>query len=210
MREDLKLALLIGFFASLVWVPVLRSVSVYFRDQIWLLMLIIPFMFAFSLYVSGTLFRRMKSLYPFIKYSAVGFFSAGIDFAVFNLLIYATGIERGAEITLFKAASFACGMLNSYNWNRVWTFRMGKPGRGPWHSRRFFRYTVITMFGFAINVGLTSLVANLVSPPFGITQVIWDNLAAVAGTCGSMIWDFNGYKLMVFRPHPVAPVEASG
>ena len=201
MRRDFRLALLIGFLAALVWIPVLRSLSGNFRSEMWALFIVLPTASAAGLYVCKILFRRVPFLYPFAKYAIVGFLNVGIDFAIFNLLIYATGIEQGLEIALFKAISFICGMINGYLWNRAWTFEFGVSIGGAKQVWEFFRYTAVTILGLVINVGLTSLIVNLINPQLGLSQLTWDNVAVVAATLGSIIWNFVGYKIVVFRSH---------
>ena len=190
MRKDLKTAFFAGFLASIVWIPVLWNLSGYLREYLWVLLIIVPIVSALGLYISSILFYRAKLFYLFAKYVIVGFLSAGIDFAIFNLFIYLTGIELGLEISLFKTVSFSLAMLNSYNWNRIWTFGAGG---------RFFLFAIITIIGFIVNVGITSLIINFIDPPFNFTQLVWDNLAAFMAIIVSIIWNFTGYKVIVFR-----------
>ena len=199
MQKDFKTALFIGFLAALVWIPVLRNLSSRFSNELWALLVIIPIASALGLYTCNILFHRIKFFYRFAKYVIVGFLSAGVDFAIFNAFIYLTGVERGAEIALFKAVSFSGAMLVSYHWNKIWTFGSIERGGGAWYSRQFFRLAAVTIIGVTLNVGLTSLIINFISPPFGFTQLVWDNVAAAAAIIVNVIWNFAGYKIIVFK-----------
>jgi putative flippase GtrA len=129
----------------------------------------------------------------------VGFLNTGIDLLVFNSFIAISGIERGNEIVLFKAVSFGTALINSYLWNKFWSFRAGStgPGRGE-----FVKYALVTIAGFGINVGTTFALINLIHPPFGLSQLRWDNTAAVIATAANLVWNFIGYRLMVFKAQP--------
>ncbi len=191
MRKDLKTAFFVGFLSSIVWIPVLWNLSIYLRGYLWVLLIIVPIVFALGLYISSILFYRTKLFYLFAKYIIIGFLSAGIDFAIFNLFIYLTGIELGLEISLFKTVSFSLAMLNSYNWNRIWTFEFAE--------HKFPHFVAVTVVGLAVNVGLTSLIINFIPPLFGFTQLAWNNLAATAAIIANIILNFTGYKIIVFK-----------
>lgn len=191
MRKDLLTAIFVGFLTALIWIPVLGNLGGYFRGGLWALLIIVPVAYVVGLYICGILFNQIKPLYLFMKYVIVGFLSAGIDFAIFNVFIYLTGVEKGLEIVLFKAVSFFFAMLNSYNWNKIWTFEFA--------GRRFFQFAVVTIIGFLVNVGLTSLIINFIPPMFGFTQLAWDNLASAAAIIVNVILNFTGYKIIVFK-----------
>jgi len=198
MRRDFETAIFIGLLASLVWIPVIRHLNGYFGNWIWSLVLIIPIAFMVDLYAGRLLSRWKPFFYFFSKFAIVGFFIAGIDFAVFNVLIYATGIEKGAEIALFKSISFSAAVLSGYPINKFWTFQASQSSVS-WRVQEFLQYFTVASFGFAINVGLTWFIANHIHPPLGISQLSWDNIASVAAILVGMIWNFTGYKLIVFK-----------
>ena len=194
----MKTAFFIGFAATLVWIPILRNLSNYFGNKILLLFVIIPIIFATGLYACRIFFCQIKFLYQFAKYAIIGFFSAGIDLAIFNIFIYLTEIERGPEIILFKAISFSLAMLNSYTWNKIWTFEFTEKTEENRHSGRFFQFAAITVFGLMLNVGATSLIISI-PPPLGFTQILWNNIAAIAAIIVNVIFNFMGYKMIIFK-----------
>ena len=67
----------------------------------------------------------LKDRHPkrFLKFSAVGAVNFLIDLSILNLLSFATGINRGIFAALFSAVSFLAANLNSYFWNKKWTFK---------------------------------------------------------------------------------------
>jgi putative flippase GtrA len=85
-------------------------------------------------------------------------------------------------------------VVNSYFLNKFWTFKSA--------SGRFPRFFIISLIGFGINVGIASLLVNIIGNPFaflGVSDVIWANIGAIAATLCTMTWNFIGYKFIVFK-----------
>ena len=59
-----------------------------------------------------------KTVWQFIKFSAVGVTNTLVDFIVFWLLTHA-----GMNYMLSQVFSYSAGILNSYIWNSKWTFK---------------------------------------------------------------------------------------
>jgi len=61
------------------------------------------------------------------------------------------------------------------------------------------QFLTVTFFGFLINVGIASGIFKWVSPVGGLNADQWAIGAAVVATAVSMIWNFIGYKFIVFE-----------
>ena len=133
----------------------------------------------------------MQVLRQIIKFVIVGVSNTLVDLAVLNLFIFLTGIASGTPFIFFKGISFVVAVLNSYFWNRRWTF----------HSDRkvFIRFFMISTIGLLLNVGTASFLVNILGPQFGLSEKIWANVGAVGGTLVVMTWNFLGYKFVVFK-----------
>jgi putative flippase GtrA len=62
-----------------------------------------------------------------LKFGITGFLNTFIDFGVFNLLVYLTGIDSGVKLGLINALAVALAATNSYLLNRNWTFKGKEP-----------------------------------------------------------------------------------
>lgn len=204
-KKDVLISIIIGVLNAIIWVPVINFLKIGFLAplgaEIWALVVIIPVVSVAGIYVAGWLADRWAFLLPFAKFGMVGFLNTGIDFAVFNYFIFVTGIEVGWPISFFKAAGFALAIVSGYFWNKYWSFQAGDSGGG---GAEFTKYAVISVVGILLNVGSTSLIINLIPPPGGLTQLIWDNIAAVAATIANLVWNFIGYKVIVFKTRQIA------
>ena len=78
-----------------------------------------------------------KTVWQFIKFSAVGVTNTLVDFIVFWLLTHA-----GMNYMLSQVFSYSAGILNSYIWNSKWTFKKERS-----HSLK-----TVNIFGKAISI----------------------------------------------------------
>jgi putative flippase GtrA len=127
----------------------------------------------------------------FVKFFVVGVSNTLVDLIVLNWLIWLFSISAGPGYSLFKAISFIIANLNSYFWNKKWTF---KTARGDF--RQFF---VVSLVGLLVNVAAASFVVNFIGPQFGLTSKIWANVGALTGSVIGLLWNFLGYKFIVFK-----------
>ncbi len=130
------------------------------------------------------------------KFVVVGVINTIVDFGVLNILIFATQISSGAYFSVFKGISFTAAVINSYVWNRFWTFKDTQE-KNP--AAQFGKFILISLVGFGINIGIASLVVNLIRPQFGMSAQLWANVGAICATAIAWVWNFTGYKLWAFR-----------
>jgi putative flippase GtrA len=131
----------------------------------------------------------------FIKFLLVGVLNTGIDFGVLNLLMLSTGITSGIYYSVFKAISFICSVTNSYIWNKKWTFKRGK----SLEKKEFSKFFIISLMAFGVNIGVASILVNIIGPVGGISSYVWANISALAATGFTTLINFFGYKYLVFK-----------
>ncbi|MBU4082753.1 GtrA family protein [Patescibacteria group bacterium] len=140
--------------------------------------------------------KYKKLVVQFSKFVLIGFLNTGIDFAILNLLMWQTGIYSGRYIIILNAISFSVAVINSYFWNKLWIFRAGGTEK---QAGEFAQFVAITLVGMALNTAVVYSITTLVSPMFGLSAELWANLAKVAATGISLVWNFAGYKFIVFK-----------
>src|SRR3990167_8132310 len=129
-HKDILITILVGIFTALVWVSVFLRLGTFesvlgFKEAAWGLVLVVPIVYIFGLYLGEWLSRRWAFFKSFARYVMVGFFNTGVDFAVFNLLMSITSIIKGPAVSSFKTVSFVVAVTNSYFWNKYWAFEAG-------------------------------------------------------------------------------------
>jgi putative flippase GtrA len=134
----------------------------------------------------------------FIKFCIVGVINTGIDFAVLNLLMWIFGIYKGNWIILLNAISFTAAVANSYLFNKFWTFGEKTTGAG-YLTKQFTQFMFVSIIGITINTAIVFTTTTYISPLFGLSTALWANFAKALATGVSMIWNFIGYKFLVFK-----------
>ena len=129
------------------------------------------------------------------RFGVVGLINTVVDLMVLNTLIFFTHLGRtGIWFSVFKGISFLVAVLNSYLINHAWTFA-GSGGRRS--ATQAGQFLLVSLFGAVINIGSASYVASFILPPSGIVKY-WPSIAALAGTAVALIFNFLGYKHIVF------------
>ena len=66
-------------------------------------------------------------------------------------------------------------------------------------KKEFGKFFLVSLGGFIINVTVASLVVNLIQPQFGLSETIWANIGGIVAALVTVIWNFLGYKFLVFK-----------
>lgn len=198
-KKDYFVVSLIGLAFGLLLLPVLGNIKLPFlRVNIASAFFITLFfiLFAnFALWVAFLIGRRIPVMLQFAKFGAVGAFSTLFDFGILNILISTVGIATGVGYSLFKAISFICANVASYFLNRYWTFGIQRSA----NVKEFGQFFIVSVIGFILNVAIASFVVNFLTPPAIFTPERWANLGAFLATLVALIWNFLGYKFIVFK-----------
>ena len=195
-KKDLLLVTIIGGAVGILVQPMIQNLVIsptfFIRVGAFLGFLIFA---PFALTVAYFLSKILPVLYQFAKFGAVGVLNSFIDFGILNLLIFLFSIRSGLLFSIFKAISFLCATTNSYFWNKYWTFESSNK---PKVSEAAKFYTIAIIGGF-LNVSVASLIFSGIHRPEYIPVNLWANVAALGGILSAFIWNFLGYKFVVFK-----------
>ena len=158
--------------------------------------LILPVLAVLGLFVASWLRKKVLSLFQLYKFVLAGSLNTFIDIGILSLLMYVFGIYAGLGFSLFKAISFIAATTNSYLWNKFWTFRKPKAVKP---EKEFFQFFIISVFGFAINLGTASVIVNAIGPQFSFSLAAWGIIGGIAAAFAGLTWNFLGYKFIVFK-----------
>ena len=128
------------------------------------------------------------------KFAAVGFSNTAIDWGIFNLILAPIGFSSAGQViyALGKGISFAFATLNSFVWNKFWSFEKKETKGVGKEAATFYAFTAV---GLVINVTVALIVRNI-----GPHSDLWGGVVSPAlATAVSMIWDFFAYKFFVFK-----------
>ena len=128
--------------------------------------------------------KSFETIIQITKFMTVGVLNTAIDAGAYLMLTRWLGF--GSALILAKALAYVVGMVNSFFWNRSWTF--GDNGN-VWHAAGLFALTHV--FALAINAGTMAFVLDVLHLP---------EIVALGGaTAASFIWNFVLNKVLVFR-----------
>ncbi|HLC95384.1 MAG TPA: GtrA family protein [Patescibacteria group bacterium] len=144
--------------------------------------------------VRHPLFKLFKQ---FSKFVIVGGINTGIDFFILNVLMYFTGFASGLGLFFLNSISFSVAVVNSYFMNKHWTFQ--DKTKSEQEPIKFSRFFVISIIGIVINGAVLTSITTFITPLFGISVLLWANIAKLMATGFSLIWNFIGYKFFVFK-----------
>lgn len=198
MRKDLLLALIAGLIAGIFLMPTLKTLGAelpYWNFLPLFVLILLPLACVTWIFLIKKIFGGSGSLFQIAKFAVVGGLNASIDFGVLNILIIFTQVASGSYFSLFKALSFIVANINSYFWNRSWTFE----GRSQIGTGEYAKFFSVSLGGLLINVAAASIVVNLIGPQFGLSSELWANVGALFASLAGLLWNFLGYKLMVFK-----------
>lgn len=194
-RSDIISILVLGEIVAVFLIFVLKNLG-YFLNLLWLLLVVLPILALFALIIAHLMGKKFPLVFQFGKFVSVGFANTAVDFGVLNLLMLLSGAASGILYSIFKAISFMVATVHSYFWNKFWTFRKKEIKEA---GKEFLQFFVVSLIGLAINVGVASLVVILIGPQWGISLKIWANIGAACGSAMGLIWNFLGYKFIVFK-----------
>lgn len=202
-KKDIFLSLLCGFIAGLFLIIIIKNPIVdEFKDLlktigvlIWFLPFVLSILFLFGILVAKNIFKSIKFLFQFAKFAESGILNTLIDIGILNALMWSTGIVSGTLIIPLNAISFSCAVVNSYFWNKFWTFEKKDKAKG----KEFLQFFIVTMVGLGINTAIVYLGTTFILPIADLSGGAWANIIKIAATLISMIWNFSAYKFIVFK-----------
>jgi len=183
---------------------IFRFLAVSFPYQAIFALVFIPALWAFGVWLGGFLARRIPFFAQFGKYSAAGFLSAAIDFAVLNYVSYLTGITAGIVIGWVNVPGFLFAVINGYFWNKLWVFKLTTSDVDSNLSTSdvnifadFPKFFAVTIGGLIINSVLIIVLTSYISLP--IKPTLWLNIAKFLANAAVLLWNFTGFKFIVFK-----------
>ena len=152
--------------------------------------------------------KNKKGLVHFFKFQTVGIVNFFVDYGVLSLL----NLVLGWPLVLSNIISYTCGVINSFVFNRFWTFKMKLKFFGV-YSIRLPRHTIHPVFLSAdfmkfifvnlVSLGVNTLAVYILGDLYGLPNII----AKLIATVFSFTVNFAGNKLLVFKDKPAVPAQ---
>jgi len=217
MVKDIGVAMVAGFLLSLLMWPILyesrhvTSIGMLYANFIFL----VPALTAASglgMWIAYLIARKIPMILQVARFVLIGGLNTILDNSILTELykflvkygLDAIGASLGvdtAKNVLFiigKTVSFIIASLNSYVWNKFWTFKKSEAEKEEKNKKELLAFYAVTLVGFGINVLVAKLIFSL-GPLGGVTEEQWVQLSGLSATAASLVWNFVGYKFFVFK-----------
>ncbi len=133
--------------------------------------------------------KHRKNLAHFAKFQAVSVINFVIDYGVFFVLTSVFGMMTA----LANVISYSCGIINSFFWNRYWTFRI----RHRFISVHFIKFVFVNLISLGVNTLAVWILVELYHFNVGLFG-LENFFAKLVATAFSFTVNFAGNKLVVF------------
>ncbi len=150
-----------------------------------------------------SLLKKYPIIGQFVRFGLVGGLNTGVDLVILNILMFSTGLSEGTPYTIFKSISFICAATFGYFMHKQWSFKDNSKEKG---AEKFSQFFIVSTMGATINVTIAVLVVSQLKPLIGdeimsltISSELWGTIGALFGTAVGLIWNFFGYKFVVFK-----------
>jgi putative flippase GtrA len=210
-KKDYAFSLASGLIIGLLCLPVLKAAKPELYSKI--AIGVVPFFFIatfLGLVIAFYISKKITIIWQIAKFGVIGVLNTLVDLGSLALITFifrsylnidsketafAAGIMIITFYSVYKATTFIIANVNSYYWNKYWTFDQG----GQKKTRaQFFQFFLVSIIGFIINVLVASVIFKMIGATgFSIDQV--GLIGAAAGSIMGMAWNFIGYKFMVFK-----------
>jgi len=195
-KIDIILALVIGEVIAWFFYGILKNLGFEIRFLGLILVIFFPILALLGIWIAWLLGKKFLWIFQAAKFLLIGALATLVDLGVLNLLIWISGLAAGLPFSIFKGISFIVATCSKYLGDKFWAFeKMEKIGIG----KEFNQFFIVTLIGLGINIGAASLIVNVAGPQFGLTEKIWANIGAILAAFGSAVWNFFGYKFIVFK-----------
>lgn len=162
-----------------------------------------------ALYVLSLISKFIKIAYQFGKFAAVGASNTFLDLGLLNLAIMTMDLKEGTTKFFIVATSTAVlSTVNSYLWNKFWTFEAGKrEEKRLWEIIKFY---AVTGTAALVNGAVTSFAAvQLAEILNGSSGSMAATIGKIIGILSAFLINFLGYKFIVFKKEEAQPQEIS-
>jgi|GEM_PF-99792 len=201
-KKDLLVAGIIGLVCALLILPIAENLAIN-SSYAYALIVILPLLSVAGMFAASWLAQKLKFIYQVAKFILVGLLNTFVDWGILNLLMFLTSTVSGALFPVFKGISFLVATSNSYAWNKFWTFKKPADDKEAVEKKaagkEFLQFFIVSVIGFTLNVGVATTMVNVMGAPVGISEQLWANIGALGGTLSGLVWNFLGYKLIVFK-----------
>ncbi|MEK7631099.1 MAG: GtrA family protein [Patescibacteria group bacterium] len=167
-----------------------------FSLPLWSLFIILPIAEFVAYIIASKLFSHILFLKQLGRFGIVGLMNVCVDIGIATTLRRAYEIDpKSAEMLPILVVASAIAIINSYFWQRMWTFAE----KAPPSSKEFIAFVVVTLVGLGLNTVVSVAIIHGVGALDALSADRILTISKIAATAVSLFWNFLGYKFIVFK-----------
>ncbi len=139
----------------------------------------------FQAKVTGFL-EKQPVIYQFLRFACIGFLNTALNFLILNSVSKFLHIERGWSLGGVSAVSFCAAVIQSYIWNRTWTFG-SETGVTIWKN--------VTRLILVGALGFIGVIFVLIGSRFSAPAIFYTMALVVYLIFESVLWKGFGFHL---------------
>lgn len=133
-------------------------------------------------YLKIDFLKKRKILRQFIKYSIVGVSNAIIGFGTMFLLYNFFNVNY----ILSNTCGYILGLINSFIWNKRWTFRSGKH-----YSKEILQFFVVFVISYISNLIFLVIFVEIFHINQNIAFILSSTIYVLVGFTANRLWTFS-------------------
>ncbi len=213
-KRDYIFGIAAGFLIGLLLMPILQTANPVLYESLKLKLILIPIftvLVPIGLVIASWIGQRFSIIWQLAKFIVIGVLNTLVDLGALAFmfsLAYLTGAAIASSdilltfvipitfFILYKSLSFIVANINSYFWNKYWTFGTENDKKT---STEFTQFFLVSLIGFIINVSASSFIFSFFHKIGGLTADQWGLIGGAIGSISGLAWNFIGYKFIVFK-----------
>lgn len=212
IKKDYIFGIIAGFIIGALLMPILQTAKPeLFLSLKFALIPVFTVLVPLGLVVASWISRAVPIIWQLAKFIVIGVLNTLVDIGALAYMLYLASLSSShvassdilftffvpvAFYTLYKSISFLIANVNSYFWNKYWTFEVSD---GKKSSTELTQFLIVSFIGFIINVAASSFIFSSFHKIGGMTPDQWALVGAAAGSISGLAWNFIGYKFIVFK-----------
>lgn len=194
---DIIFALICGRIVAWLAHDFLKGYGIEISYYKWLLYYALPIISLACLWLAYLIGKKLLFVFQAAKYFLVGIFVTIIDLKLFELSVWVFSLSlTPISPMISKGISFLISTYIKYWGNKHWVFeKPEKDGIG----QEIFQFVIVTVIGLGIDVSSFFYFIKIMGPQFSTPTDVWVKLSVIFAALVAVIWNFLGYKFLVFK-----------
>ncbi len=198
-KKDIFFAGVNGSVFGLLLPVVMKSFNVSNQPPYLLMVAFFTILAIIGVLVGYILAKKIKPFFfQLTKFGATGAANFAVDIGILALLViifYPHGDIPTVSFAIFKTISFISATVNSYIWNKYWSFQDKESSD---ILQEFGKFVLVSVIGLILNVIVATIVKTL-NKFTGLDPKTWAAISAMVASVAVLTWNFVGYKFLVFK-----------